>query len=67
MGKRTAYQLRISLNDAAGNPVHQNVETIEVFPALKKSAAKVCAVGDKAAELAPQRARLRCRRSPGRR
>ena len=52
VGKRTAYQLRISLNDAAGNPVHQNVETIEVFPALKKSAAKVCAVGDKAAELA---------------
>ena len=35
VGKRTAYQLRISLNDAAGNPVHQNVETIEVFPALK--------------------------------
>ncbi len=50
--KRTVYQLRISLNDASGTPIHQNVETIEIFPELKKSAVKLYAVGDQAVVLA---------------
>lgn len=54
VSRRTTYRLRVSLNDADGNPVHQNVETLEVFPAAGKTARKVYALGGKARALSAE-------------
>ena len=54
VSKRTTYRVRVSLNDPEGRPVHQNVETLEVFPAVGQTARKVYALGEKARMLSEE-------------